>query len=244
MVFENYIKKYAEIMQEVRKETYEKYKVETAMLFEFIDNWIDLIPRDKEKFFQAMNSLSGMILLNSWKLTNWISYEILSGKYFEALRNLRFVFEGSVYAIIFEDAIESKVFEEWGILSSLSLKAEVFQLWEECRKRKVYRRGKMNLDEVRKLVIDFVNRNMDPSKKKDAQKYTQVYVKILSNKTLYLSTSKMIEECAKFLKFGEKDVERLRELWHGLSKYLHFSYPYLEAITEDPEFCFLEKLND
>lgn len=114
MAFENYLQEYGGFLEEVRKETYEKYPTETGMLFEFIDNWIDLVLRDKENFLQETNSLSGIILLNSWKLTNWISYEILCGKYFEAIRNLRFVFEGSVYAVIIEDAIESRVFKKMG----------------------------------------------------------------------------------------------------------------------------------
>ena len=50
MAFEDYIKVYVGIMQEVRKETSEKYPTETRMLFEFIDNWIDLIPRDGKSF--------------------------------------------------------------------------------------------------------------------------------------------------------------------------------------------------
>ena len=244
MAFEDYLKEYNGIMQEVRKETYEKYPTETGMLFEFIDNWIDLIPRDKEKFFQATNSLSGIILLNSWKSTNWISCEILNGKYFEAVRNLRFVFEGSVYAVIIEDAIESGVFEKWRSLSTLPLKAEVFELWEECKKRKVYEKGKINLDKIKNIVVDFVNRNLDPSRSEKPKEHIEVYIKILSNKKLYLSTGEMIEECSDFLKIDKKDTRKLRKLWHELSRYLHFSYPYLEAIIVNPEFCFLEELND
>lgn len=53
----------------------------------------------------------------------------------------------------------------------------------------------------------------------------------------------MIEKSADFLMFDEKDVEKVKNLWHELSKYLHFSYPSLEAFVEDPEFCFVEKLN-
>ena len=244
MAFENYIKAYIGYLEEVRKETYKKYKDETEMLFEFIDNWIDLIPRAKINFSQLTNSLSGIILLNSWKLTNWISYEILNGKYFEAIRNLRFLFEGSVYAVIIEDAIESKVFTTWGSLSKLDLKAEIFQIWEECKKRKVFRKRKINKDKIRRLVSDFVNRNIDPSKRKDAEEYIGLYVEILSNKKLYLSTSRMIKECASYLKLDEKDIKKVRRLWHELSKYLHFSYPYLETIIEDPGFSFLEGLND
>lgn len=244
MAFENYIKEYVGMMEEIRKETRDKYPIETGMLFEFIDNWIDLFPKGEEKFLEAINSLSGIILFNSWKLTNWISYEILSGKYFEAIRNLRFVFEGSVYAAVIEDAIESRVFANWRTLSTLDLKAEIFQLWEECKSKKVYKKGKFDHDKIKNIVVDFVNRNIDSSKKSRAQDYTEVYVQILSNGKLYLSTSRMIEECSSFLKLNETDVQKLKELWHELSAYLHFSHPYLEALIEDPESLFLEKFDD
>ena len=244
MAFENYLKEYNKIMQSVRKETYEKYPTETGMLFEFIDNWIDLIPRDKDKFFQATNSLSGIILLNSWKLNNWVSYEILCGKYFEAIRNLRFVFEGSVYAVILEEAIESKVFQKWGSLSSLPLKAEILKLWEECKKAKVYKKGRIKVTTVRKIVADFVNQNIDPTRSEQIGEYVEIYSAILSDKRLYFSTRKMIEECINFLKIDKKDVKKLKELWHRLSNYTHFSHLSLEAIYNDPEYCFVEKLND
>lgn len=246
MSFESYIKEYSKLLQLVRKETYKTYQTEAEMLFEFIDNWIDLIPTGEELYPQAIHSLSGIILLNSWKLTNWISYEILSGKYFEAIRNLRFMFEGCVYAIILEDAIERIAVERWGSLSQLSLKAEIFRLWENCKKNKwrVYRKGKIQQDVIWELTADFVHRNIPPSKKDDAPEYIEAYVEILSNKKLYLSTSRMINECAVFLELEEQDIRPIKELWHELSKYLHFSFPSLEAFIDDPELCVFETLNE
>jgi mannose-6-phosphate isomerase-like protein (cupin superfamily) len=102
---EDYLKTYSVLAQVTRKETCTKYPHETDMLFEFVDNWPDLIKVSKEKNLEATSSLSGTILISSWRLTNWITFDILSGKYFEALRNLRFVFEGSVYAMIVGRAI-------------------------------------------------------------------------------------------------------------------------------------------
>ncbi len=243
MTFENYLKIYTEYIHDVGKETYQKHPEETKMLFEFIDNWIGLIPKE-EMFMETSNSLSGIILLNSWKLTNWISYEILNGKYFEAIRNLRFVFEGCVYAVIIEDAIESKTYEQWRTLSELSLKAEILKLWEVCKRAKVYRHRRVGIDKINRIVGDFVNQNIDPAKKLDAEQYIEVYTKILSNEKLYWSTTRMIEDCAKFLKIGESDVINLKQLWHELSNYLHFSHTYLEVFMKDPDFCFLEKPND
>jgi hypothetical protein len=245
MAFESYFKQHTGILEEVMKETHERHPNETDMLFEFIDNWPDFISifKDKEKFLQATNSLSGIILINSWKLTNWISYEILTGKYFEAIRNLRFVFEGSVYALILENAIERAVFEKWGTLSTLDLKSEIFELWEECNRKKVCKKGAVDRDRVKELVVNFIDRKMDPSKSKDMRQYTEVYTRILCTEELYLPTGRMVEACSAFLRLGEEDTQKLTELWHELSRYQHFSYRYLEALIDDPDFLLLEKTN-
>lgn len=241
--FEKYLKTYTDFLGEVAKETLEKRPDETKMLFEFIDNWIDLFPTEDERFMQATNSLSGIILINSWKLTNWISYEILTGKYFEAIRNLRFIFEGCVFAVIIEDAIESEVYKKWEKLGNLWLKTEIFRLWEECKKSKVYRNRNIDHSLVRELVSDFVNKNMESSRKNDIPQYVEVYSKILANKKLYMSTNKMVNECKNFLKLDEIDVDSLQNLWHELSNYQHFSHKYLNAVSEDADFCFVEKFH-
>ena len=119
---EKYYKVYGKVLKEIREETYRKFPGEAGMLMEFIDNWIDLIPIDERLMPGVMNSLSGILLFHLWKLSNWITYKILSGKYFEAIRNLRFLFEGSIYAVVIEDAIERVVYERWGALSGISLK--------------------------------------------------------------------------------------------------------------------------
>jgi hypothetical protein len=242
--FEDYLKTYSALAELIRKETCTKYPYETDMLFEFVDNWPDLIKVSKEKCLEAINSLSGIILISSWRLTNWITFDILSGKYFEAIRNLRFVFEGSVYAVIVENAIEATVFEKWEKLSSLDLKAEIFEIWEECKRRRVYRNGKISADRVKALVTEYVARKVHPSKKGEMQHYIEIYTQILCDEKLYLRTSQMIEECVGFLRLDDPDIADLKTLWHELSKYQHFSYAYLEAVVDDPELCLIEKLND
>lgn len=153
MSIEKYLKEYEECLREVSKETCEKYREKTWMLFEFINNWIDLVPRHEEVSKQAIHSLSGIILLHSWKLTNWITYEILCGKYFEAIRNLRFIFEGTVYAVIIEDAIESRVSEKRGGLSEVGLKKEIFELWEMCKGKRVYEKRRIMSIKLRESLL-------------------------------------------------------------------------------------------
>lgn len=240
--FETYLKEYMSSLREVIDETYEYSLEGTRMLFKFIDNWIDLIPREKAHFLEAVNSLSGIILLNSWKLTNWISFEILCGKYFEALRNLRFIFEGSIYAVVIEDLVESRVWKKWRSLSSIALKAEIFKLWEMCRNKKVYdkRKNKVRRDKVEEIVRNFVIASgFSPQEKIE---HINTYTEILSQPELYMPMGLMIERCCKLLGI-EKEKESLKDLWHELSRYQHFSHPYLEIACENPEFVFLEVFN-
>jgi len=180
------------------------------MLFEFINNWIDLVPMHEEVFKQAIHSLSGIILLHSWKLTNWITCEILCGKYFEAIRSLRFIFEGTVYAVIIEDAIESRVSEKRGGLSEVGLKKRFLSYGKCVKGKRVYEKRRINVNKIKRIVASFVNQRMDPSKTKEAEEYIEVYTEILSDKRLYLSTSKMIEESARILKIEENDVRELK----------------------------------
>jgi hypothetical protein len=242
--FEDYLKTYSVLAELTRKETFAKHPYESDMLFEFVDNWPDFAKLLNQRLPEISNSLSGIILVNSWRLTNWISFDILSGKYFEAIRNLRFIFEGSVYAVVVEEAIEDRVFERWETLSKLGLKAEIFELWEQCKRRRVFRKGEVDTERAKAIVTQYVTTRIDPTKKPKETEYIQIYTEILCDKRLYLPTSKMIEHCAEFLRLDEADTKNLRHLWHTLSGYQHFSYPYLQAVLDDPESCLMEKLND
>lgn len=237
---EKYYKIYGSILREVREETYREFPDETRILIEFIDNWIDLIPRDKELMHGVMNSLSGILLLYLWKLSNWITYEILSGKYFEAIGSLRFLFEGSIYAVVIEDAIERVVYERWGTLSGIGLKAEIFKLWDECRRKRVVEKGNVNMDKVKEVVGSYINRHATKLSEDKRKEYLEVYVRILSDRRLYLPVSSMIDEALKLLKLDNKFANRLRDVWRVLSRYLHFSHAFLEAILNNPALLSLE----
>ena len=241
--FEDYLKTYSVLAELTRKETCTKYPYESDMLFEFVDNWPDFAKLLNQRLAEISNSLSGIILVNSWRLTNWISFDILSGKYFEAIRNLRFIFEGSVYAVILEDTIEATVFQRWKKLSALDMKAEIFELWEKCRQKRVREKGKVDGEKVKQVVTDYVATRIDASKKAREQEYIGIYTEILCDERLYLSIDKMLRKCAGFLGLDDSDVDKLQKLWHELSRYQHFSYPYLKAVLDDPESCLMEKLS-
>ena len=128
-------------------------------------------------------------------------------------------------------------------LSRLDLKAEIFELWEECKRRRVCRKGQVDTERVNVIVTEYVTTRIDPTKKPKEGEYIQMYTEILCDKRLYLPTSRMIEHCAEFLRLDEADIKNLRHLWHTLSSYQHFSYPYLQAVFDDPESCLMEKLS-
>ena len=70
-----------EYLNEVINETYEFLLKDTRMLPILINSWINSIP--KVPPLGIANSFSRII--NSWKLTDWTSFEALYGKYFSEL---------------------------------------------------------------------------------------------------------------------------------------------------------------
>jgi len=231
---------YMECLYEVIEKTYSSCD-EASILVEFINNSIDLFP-EKNNIDVVIHSISGTILLNSFKLTQWISFEILCGKYFEAMRDLRFIFEGCVYGSLIEDLIEKKILKRLG---RLDLKAEIFRLLEKCQEKHVYDKKKNKVDrkKVRKIIEEFIRSlGLSPAEKK---KHVKLYTEILSQPKLYSSMGSLIEGFCNSIGIEEEEEKKgLVELWHKLSQYQHFSYPYLEVACEKPELIFLEEFDE
>lgn len=241
---ERFFREYEKLLKAVRENTYGESKEEAEILINFLNNWIDLISKEKWIFESEIHSLSGLIFLSSFRLTSWIGYEILCGEYFEALRDLRFIFEGSVYGIIYADAIEEKVYKQWGMTSEIGLKKEILNLLEKCRKEQIYQKKKINKGKIETIVNKFFSqKGIRPLDKKIKKQYINTYIKILSDKRLYLPMSGMLRESKKFLNLKDKDINELSQVWHELSKYSHFSYPYLDFLLENPDFLFKEIFN-
>ena len=236
---EKYIETYQNYLSEVRKEIHKNFPEETNMIIEFINNWIDIIPV-KEGWEEYIHSLQGVLLFHLWKILNWIGYEVLSGKYFEAFRDCRFVFEASILSVIMEDAIESRVYEKWKSLSSFDLKCEILRLWEELRDEGVYRK-KDKVDRIRERVKEHIGKsNLSEEEKKD---YLEVYYSILCDERLGYSIPKMIEECKKILPIEDKE-QLLKDTWKMLNKYTHFTNTFCDIVLDNPDFVFVETMNE
>ncbi len=239
---ESYVKEYENYLREVREETYRKFPEETGILIGFIDNWIDIIPV-KEKWEEYIHSLLGVLLFHLWKMSNWIGYEILNGKYFEAFRDCRFMFEASILSVIMEDAIESNIYKKWESLSSFDLKCEIFHLWEELRDKGIYRKKKKEdrENEIKKHVKEFMSRSN--LSKEEKEEYSEVYCSILCNEKLGYSIPKMIEECGRILPIGDKE-RLLKDVWKTLNKYTHFTNTFCDTALHYPDFIFIETMNE
>lgn len=243
MTLEDYFEEYDTNKQRVRKKTFEKYQAEARMLCGFIDNWFKLIPRENW-FSEAVDSLPGIMLLNSWKLANTITCEILSGEYFEAIRNLRFIFEGIIHALLMENVIESLPYEERKNIAPLPAKVHMLKLWEECKRKKNSNENHETKVEVEQIIFKYISNHTELHKIDEAPRLIDALTKLLSDKRLYVPTTKMVELCAETLRLDSYDVQTLKKLWRDLSGYQHFSHTYLETIITRPHLCFWEKLDD
>jgi len=92
--FEMVIEVYKEIIDEAIYGSFRREEKRATSLFELISNWIDLsdvIEKYKDVWYQT---LSGNLFVYLWRGFGWITYEIVSSHYFEALKDMRFLFEG------------------------------------------------------------------------------------------------------------------------------------------------------
>lgn len=159
-VIESLIDNYQKILLDVRRESYNKFPEEVIALAELLSNYIDLLP-EKSEWGNCIHSIPRILLLYSLKMAAWTIYEILNGKYFEAFRDIRFIFEASILSVVMEDVIEKSIYQKCGTLSSFHLKVIIFKLWEKLRDKKDYRnlrnkekRNKTIRQEIKKFLKD------------------------------------------------------------------------------------------
>jgi hypothetical protein len=252
--WEEYLKKYEKWLKEIRQESFEKFPHKANIVMLPISNSIEFYPREKIEWDQSPHSFLGILRNYLWKSTNWIGYEILNGKYFEAIRDIRFLFEWSILGISIEDAIERKIFEKYGGLSEMGLKLDIVKIWKTIpyyQKKKLKNR-KDRFKAILKAIEKYFQiltqkgklKEMDESKKKE---YIKDYASILSDERWWdYPISRLIkEELAKkkFLFANYYQRKKLQKTWKELCEYSHFPGAFLEEIVKDPAFVFVEKTN-
>ena len=153
-----YIEALREIYDKVIEESFQKSKKEVQMLFEILNSWADTIPLFQiYTLDEIIHTIPGVVFMYLWRAGNWIIYEILTGHYFEAFRDIRFLFEGSLLAIHYDYYIDRKVYEKWGSLGTFDLKAEIVELAEKLRDQTRGRKPRSYL--IRNNVKAFIDKS-------------------------------------------------------------------------------------
>jgi hypothetical protein len=251
--WEDWVQEYEEYLKEVRKETFSSCPKEYKAIMECIHDAIDLYSRGKEEWEQAPHSFSGILRNYLFKLNCWISYEIISGKYFEAMRDIRFLYEGAILSVIIEDAIEGAILKKYGsAIIEKELKDEILDLWVIARYRKrIYKkRNKKRREAAEKIVEDYFQKMpLREMTKEEKKEYIRTYTDILSDERLGYGMKKMINETLKEMKENfrisiEEDLKtKFENLWRELSSFSHFTR-FFKEISQDVPFIFVEKLNE
>jgi hypothetical protein len=245
-IIQTYIDVFHAMHDDVIKETFQMSEKEAGILFEVINTWIDsiLLFKDYDPKM-VVHKISGVIFVYLCKAGNWIAYEILTGHYFDALRDIRFLFEGSLLAIHYDYFIDNKIYEKWGSLGTLSLKAEVVELAERLREKVRRSEGKEGSEGLKLMVRKDVKKYVGKSKlaEEEKKRYIELYCEILAQPELYWSLSRIIKEYSKEWELGDlEDV--LKSAWGRLSLYTHFSTEFFKLALERPEEISVEFHNE
>ena len=243
--FVDIIKSFQEIYEDVANETYLKSKQEVLVLFEMLRSWVNVNLFSKYGSKEIIHSVQGVLFSYFWRATGWIIYEIITGHYFEALRDLRFMFEGSLLALHYDCLIDNRLYERWGYLGKFDLKAEIVELAERLREKlRTFRKG--SLEELNDIVRDKVEAFVNESNVSQQEKewYIETYTDILSQPMFYWSIPKIISEFVK--EWGLEEYEDdLKRAWAVLSLYTHFSRKFFEWVLHTkPLEVFIEDYNE
>jgi len=251
--WESYFREYEKFLKEVRQEILDSYPKESDSLLAPIADSIEFYSREEKEWQQTPHSLVLILKNYLWKLTNWISYEILHGKYFEAMRDTRFLFEGSIWGMILEDAIEKVIYQKEKVLSKINLKLEIMELWETAKQKKIYKIKELEKrkEKAKKIVKEYFQQLAKQKRLRsisnlEKEKYIENYSLILADERLGFSIRALIDkEIRSFLEpLNEKEKEKFKKVWVSLCKYAHFPGNFFhKLVNEAPQLIFVEAFN-
>ncbi len=216
----------AKIFNEVAELTQKECKEDYKKIACVLNNWVGLLNIVK-KYSQdeVINSVSAVFLLNSGKQMRWIAHEILSGTYFEAIRDLRWVFETIIWSFNIDNWLDEEAKLIFGVNkgSEMSLKYETLALKD--------------------IVEDILRYTSFKDREKIKKEKIEEHIKYLSQeqKELYRKFYSNVLNKLLFCKFSGKNgliwnlpfvTNELNELYGELSKYTHFSHKILQPIYE------------
>lgn len=239
------VRTFQEIYDDVINETVVKSQKEAETLIWILDSWIASAEIFKTyRLEDVIHNIQGVLFSYFWRAASWIIYEILTGHYFEALRDLRFLFEGVLLSLHYDYLIDGKVFEKIGQYATFDLKAEVVELAEELREG-IRRRDEESIGEIRPLVRKKVEAFVARSNLTEEEKrsYIELYSEVLSQPEIYWSVYKIISQFTKEWNLKEFE-DKLKTAWSQLCLYSHFSKKFLNFILRKPENVWIEQYEE
>ncbi len=236
------LKTYKELVDEVVEESFKKEKELATSLLELLNNWIDLSDLLKLYKDEWFHTLSGSLFVYLWRSYGWIIYEILSGHYFEALKDLRFLFEGAILSLHFEYFIDKKIYEKCKRYGEIGLKVEILELVEDFR-RICFSTKDLSKEKYQKSIKKKVRKMIESSslRAKEKEEYIELYSEILSQPELYWGVGKIIKE---FGKEFNLEVGILEKAWSELSGFTHFSSKFLDTILRKPTILWVNDFDE
>lgn len=236
------LKTYKELVDEVVEESFKKEKELATSLLELLNNWIDLSDLLKLYKDEWFHTLSGALFVYLWRSYGWIIYEILSGHYFEALKDLRFLFEGAILSLHFEYFIDKKIYEKCKRYGEIGLKVEILELVEDFR-RICFSTKDLSKEKYQKSIKKKVRKMIESSslRAKEKEEYIELYSEILSQPELYWGVGKIIKE---FGKEFNLEVGILEKAWSELSGFTHFSSKFLDTILRKPTILWVNDFDE
>jgi hypothetical protein len=242
-IIENFRENYNEVIRQTCKNS--QYEVE--MLIGILNNWIDAADLFKKyKIEEIIHDVQGVLFSYFWRGNCWIIYEVLTGHYLDALRDLRFMFEGSLLAFIYNELIDSRTLEKFGFRVKFDVKAEIIELAEELRER-IRQLGDVCHEKLRDIVQrkveDFIRdkgAGLDEEKRRE---YIEVYSEVLVQPEFYYSVPRLITEFVRGCGLEEFE-EKFKKAWAELCLYTHFSRKFFKWIMKKPHELWVEDYNE
>jgi len=243
------IESFRENYNEVIRDTCKNSNREVEILIGILNNWIDAAKLFKEyKTEEIIHNVQGIFFSYFWRGSCWIIYEALTGHYFEAFRDLRFMFEGSLQALMYDYLIEREILEKFGFYVKFDVKVEIIELAEELREKiRQLGDGYVTHEKLRDItrgkVEDFVRSKGVRLDEEERKKYIEVYSEVLAQPELYYSVPKHITEFVRECGLEEFE-EKLKKAWAELCLYTHFSRKFFKWIMKRPQEIWVEEYNE
>jgi|Deesub1362B_J571_1020462.scaffolds.fasta_scaffold00667_9 hypothetical protein len=220
-----------------------------AELIAILSEWINLSRLIEEYKDLWHHTLSGTLFVYVWRSYGWIIYEILSGHYLEALKDMRFLFEGAFLSLHFDYHIDKKLYEVTECFGDIILKREILKLIEDLREigKRLLSDDQNEVEDAQKRIEEEVREIIEGEFDLTGEEKRKIFQVILQNSRqpeLYWSVSRIIREFCREFNIEKKVSKFLLATWSELSDYTHFSSKFLDVIVNRPDLLFINDFDE